>query len=94
MKRTYHPSKVKSNRKFRFRARMKARGGRIVLKRRRVKGRIKLTISDKKKPYKNDLIKIGMDIDKNDYPEIEVIEVPVVKRMIFQFKKPVKLEFS
>ena len=41
-----------------------------------------------------DLIKISMDIDKNDYPEIEVIEVPVVKRMIFQFKKPVKLEFS
>jgi hypothetical protein len=26
--------------------------------------------------------------------EVEVIEVPVVKRMVFQFKKPVKLEFD
>jgi hypothetical protein len=31
---------------------------------------------------------------EDDQPEIEVIEVPVVKSMVFQFNKPVKLEFS
>lgn len=51
MKRTYQPSRVRRNRKFGFRARMKTNGGRKVIKRRRAKGRSKLSISNEKKPY-------------------------------------------
>ena len=38
--------------------------------------------------------KIDMDIYENNYPEIDMIEVPVVKRVVFQFNKPIELKFS
>jgi len=30
---------------------------------------------------------------EDEFPEIETVEIPVVKKMLFRFNKPVKLEF-
>ncbi|MDR0545955.1 MAG: 50S ribosomal protein L34 [Mycoplasmataceae bacterium] len=48
MKRTYQPNKAKRAKKHGFLSRSKSRKGKNVIKRRMLKGRRKLTVSDEK----------------------------------------------
>ena len=46
MKRTYQPSRIRRNRRFGYRKRMSTASGRNIIRRRRRKGRRRLTAAD------------------------------------------------
>ena len=52
-KRTYQPKRIPRLREHGFRKRMASKGGRAILKRRRLKGRWKLTVHDEGKFTQN-----------------------------------------
>ena len=83
MKRTYQPSNVKRKRTHGFLERMSTRGGRNVLKRRRMKGRKRLTVQDPS---------LLMMVDKKEsfkFPKRERLTHPQEFRSVMKFGRKI-----